>query len=230
MQSKERIAAKLEKIHREVQALVDSSRHGLTDSLPPYYVVEFENASVHSEFLPFELAQSLCFCAKYISLPTAGDLQVHQSDGNYYLTNPEQIRNVLNEYRSILHNKKDSTHYLKIHQLCRRKLRNRSTDGLKISIASECGEDLTPALLELLSQKIAAIGRVLDGCEFKYIYDGILQHSNHAYTERYIAEFVSGELNYTFARHAIVCSYIKTELELHFKLLQIWNQLSPGPL
>ena len=226
----ERIAARFQSIHLDVQALVDSSRLELTDSLPPCYVVEFKNASVHTEFQPFELAQSLCFCANYLSLPTTGDLQIRESGGNYYLSNPWQIRNLLNEYRSIIQNKKDSTHYLKIHQLCRRKLRNSASDGLKISIASESGDDLTPALLELLSQKITAIGKVLSACEFDYIYNGILQHSNHAYTDRYISEFQSGELNYVFARHALVCSYLKTELELHFKLLQIWNQLSPGPL
>lgn len=230
MGSSERITARFVNIQREVQELVDSSRLGVADTLPSYYIIQFENASPQSEFQPYELAQSLCFCAKYLSLPTTGDLQIHQSEGHYYLSNPGQIRNLLNEYRSVIQNKKDSTHYLKIHQLCRRKLRSSSTDGLRISIISERGEDLTPALLDLLSQKVTAIGKVLSSSEFNYIYDGILQHSNHAYTDRYIAEFLSGDLNYTFARHAMICSYVKTELELHFKLLQVWNQLSPGPL
>ena len=100
------------------------------------------------------------------------------------------------------------------------KLSNRDPEqGLSITVNEETAKDVTNIFTEMIGQKSKSIKFVLSNCDFDFIYNGILQHSDHAHTDRFLAEYNSGELNYAFFKHSAILSYIKDCLYLHYRVV-----------
>ena len=142
-----------------------------------------------------------------------------------------EIRFALHEYRPILMNQNDSMYFRNIHRFCRSKLINREeTKDLTITVFDEDERDVTMAFTKQLDQEMKAIRIVLSGCEYEYLYNGILQHSDHRYTSRYLHEYHSGQLNYAFLAHALPLGYFRARLGRHYRLINMLTFPKPGPL
>jgi hypothetical protein len=63
-----------------------------------------------------------------------------------------------------------------------------------------------------MDQSHKALGTVLRSLDFGFLYNGFLQHSDPQYTDRFLDEYVSGELNYTLMKHVAALGFIKDRL------------------
>jgi hypothetical protein len=180
---------------------------------------------------PFERAQSVCFVAKYDNLPDSTNLGLVEHDGHYFLANMNYIRHALNEYRPIVQNIDDSVHYSQIHSLCYSKLLTQDHSlGLKITALDESDNDITDNFTTVLGEHNRAAKAIIKACDFDYIYNGILQHSDHSYTKRFWEEYSSGRINYVFIRHFFVLDDIKRYLFWHYNILNAISSPKLGPL
>jgi hypothetical protein len=229
--TQQEIEQRIQRLNEEVQQLVDKADADITEVIKGKISFQYEIRAPRDVLTRYERAQSLCFVTKYDSLPEPEPVDIREYKGQFYPNNIDAFRHLLNEYRPVIQNKKDSTHFSKIHALCRQKLENEDPSvDLSITVQLEDREDITKLFLTLLDQRNKAINILAGSCEFGYIYNGILQHSDHKYTRRYIAEYASGELHYVFLKHAMVCSHVKQGLSWHYYLLKVLSRVSMGPL
>ena len=165
------------------------------------------------------------------SLPTFKKFSAKEVDGKFFFGNVDEARYVLNEFRSIVQNKKDSIYYRRIHRFCRDKiLNNDHSKDLSIIVNHKDHGDITSNFLSFLDQRAKAIGIIIKKCEFDYIYNGILQHSDQRFTKRFWSEYSSGELNYIFLKHAIILGNIKDMMYWHYYLFSVLTFPKIGPL
>jgi len=228
--NQQEIEQKIGELNHEAQRLVDAADANITEEIEGSISFRYQISAPTDVLSPYERAQSLCFVTKYDGLPEPEGIDIREYRGRFYPNNIDSFRHLLNEYRPIIQNSDDSTHFSRIHHLCRQKLQNRDPGmGLSITVMLN-EEDITERFLRLLDQKNRALSRLLRSCEFDYIYNGILQHSDHGYTDRYIQEYNSGELHYVFIKHAVICSYIKQELFWHHYMLKVLSGVIMGPM
>jgi len=172
----------------------------------------------------FEKAQSVCFISRYEHLPIFEGPSIFIHRGKFFLENIGSLRQILNEYRPIIQNQTDSVYYTKIHKFCREKLMNADpSKGLSITVEHEKDGDITSKFTKILDERNKSLKIILKNCEFGYIYNGILQHSDHQYTKRFLNEYNSGKINHIFIKHAFVLGYVKDYLLCHYKII---NQLT----
>jgi hypothetical protein len=128
-------------------------------------------------------------------------------------------------------NEKDSIHYEKIHRFCYEKLSNKNPNlGLCITVKGDNGDDLTEVFRTILGDKDKMVKLILKKSDFGYIYNGILQHSDHKYTKRFWEEYYSGKINYVFIKHALLLEHIKGCLYWHYRILNQLTFPKLGPL
>lgn len=189
----------------------------------------------HSAPIPvmslFERAQSVCFIAKYENLPSFKGIEMLEHNKRFFLRNIDFVRHVLNEYRPIVQNQKDSIYYSHVHKYCYGRLQNRDSDtGLSVSVFNEEDEDVTNVFVAMLGEKNRAVKYIIENCEFDYLYNGILQHSDNRYTKRFWEEYSNGRINHIFIKHASLLGTIKSCLMLHYQILNQLTFPKLGPL
>ncbi|WP_134702979.1 hypothetical protein [Ammoniphilus sp. YIM 78166] len=179
----------------------------------------------------FEMAQSVCFVLKYEYLPILERVEILEHNGKYYIGNMESVRHVINEYRSIIANQRDSIYYTRIHKLCREKLINNDASiGLKVTVLHEKEGDITQEFVRYLDERNKSIRFLLENSEFDYLYNGILQHSDHKYTSRFWDDYYSGKINHIFIKHSYILGYIKEYLYWHYKIINSLTFPKIGPI
>lgn len=170
----------------------------------------------------YERAQSVCFIAKYDSLPEFDGVFITEDDGGYRFENLNFMRHILNEYRPIIQNQNDSIYFNHIHKFVREKLINDDPSlDLVLDVMDGDGNDVTGEFIKILDERIKSIRLILNKLEFKYIYNGILQHSDHEHTDRFWEEYYSGEINYIFLKHVTLLNPIKEMLYWHYRIINL---------
>jgi hypothetical protein len=227
----ESIQLKLSNVEFEVNKIIEEARGVLKSNLTGSVSFRYQQSAPMDILTAFERAQSVCFVSRYEILPIFNGVEILESNGKFFLNNITFIRYILNEYRSVISNYKDSVYYGKIHKFCFDKLKNRDPKtGLSITVNNEQNEDVTDIFIKILGERNRSIKIVLEKSEFGYIYNGILQHSDHEYTERYWKEYHTGQLNYVFIKHAALLVYIKECLFWHYTILNQLTFPKLGPL
>lgn len=178
-----------------------------------------------------ERAQSICFISRFEHLPELQKIKLVKQDNGYHIENLGEIRHILNEYRTIIQNQSDSIHYSKIHAFCIKKLKNNDpTNDLSISARGESGVDKTDLVIKMLNERNKSVKYILENSDYKYLYNGILQHSDHSYTNQFLEDYHTGELNYIFLRHAFLLGHIKELLKYHHLILNVLTSPKLGSL
>ena len=182
------IEQKLHGLNQEVQRLVDSSDAHVTEKIEGSITFEYQISAPTDVLSPYERAQSLCFVTKYDGLAEPDNIDIREHKGRYYPNNIDSFRHLLNEYRPIIQNKRDSTHFSRIHHLCRQKLENRDPSlGLTIKVTLNGEADITKQFLRLLDQKHRALGRLLQASEFVKNHEGqvfLFAYDRNSFRER----------------------------------------------
>jgi hypothetical protein len=216
----EPLQEKFEKLYAGIDQIIERGKEIQKTSLSGLISFKYESSVPRDILTEYERAQSVCFVTRYESLPVINDLSIAEHGDKYYLNNIDYIRHILNEYRAIIQNQSDSVYYQKIHRFCREKLINRDkSKDLVITINHKTDGDITMVFIKYLDEQCKSIRVILDSCDYGYIYNGILQHSDHSLTKRFLEEYSDGIINYVFIKHAVLLGYIKERLYWHYKLL-----------
>lgn len=227
-----------EKIKNKITLTIDDANRvvSLAQAIQVIKVKEsfhfiFQHSAPSDILTDFERYQQVSFVTKYEHLPMLEEIIIKKVYEKFYLDNIDFIRHVINEYRTIIVNQNDSIYFNKIHSFCHLKLINRDPSlGLSITVKSINDEDITDTFVKVLGERIKAVRFILQNCEFDYIYNGILQHSDSVYIERYWDEYYTGKINYIFLKHALLLSYIKELLYWHYKIMNSITFPKLGPL
>ncbi|EPM4287940.1 hypothetical protein ACTJ28_003703 [Vibrio alginolyticus] len=225
------IQNKIELVHEQVNEIVAEAYSNIVTDISGEVRFKYAVTTASDVLTDFERAQSVSFVTRYDALPMIETVSVEEFEGKLYFGNMGEARHVLNEFRSIIQNKKDSIHYQQVHRFCREKLINMDqSKGLSIKAEHIDGSDVTDSFVQLLNEHNKAIKSILKNCEFDYIYNGILQHSDHRFTKRFWSEYSSGELNYVFMKHTIITRHIHELLRWHYYLFSVLTFPKLGPL
>ena len=227
-----------ERIQQRLIALQEEARSIIAEAncivvRPPYkgFSFRYESSAPRDLLTEDERAQSVCFVTRYEALPTVVKLTIKEAKGSFHLANLGDLRHALNEFRPVIMNQKDSLYFGNIHKFCRQKLTNNDpTNDMMITVMNESDLNVTTEFVKFLDQQTKAIRKVISSFDFAYIYNGILQHSDHSYTKQYLDDYASGELNYVFFKHNVPLTYIKDCLHWHYRLINMLTFPTLGPL
>lgn len=225
------IIDKLDNMQKDAHKIIQEASSIQATKISQKVSFEYKHSAPSDILTKLERAQHVCFITRYEHLPELNTLDIIEQNGKYFVRNIPFIRHVLNEYRSIISNERDSIYYNKIHKFCHLCLKNRDPrNGLSITAYDENQQDITDRFNVILGEKNKSIRLILSKGDFRYIYNGILQHSDHVYTERFWKEYYSGKLNYVFLKHAILLNYAKECLRWHYTVLHQLTFPKLGPL
>jgi len=223
--------SRLLQTYEATQQISDKADTILETKLSGELSFKYEGSGPLPEMTRFERAQSICFVTRYEHLPILKRLEIVEHNGKHFLRNIGFVRHILNEYRSLILNQSDSVYFENIHSFCHRKLAKRdSSKEMSVSVSHETDGDVTDTLLKMIDERNKAIKHILKECEYDYIYNGILQHSDHIYTKRLIEEYHTGRLNHVFIKHALLLGKIKELLWWHYYLLNNLTFPKLGPI
>jgi hypothetical protein len=191
----ERITNKINDITKHVGDLL-SQTQSIQQTRLSQVQFRFNHSADRTLLSDFERAQSVCFVTRYETLPIMDGILVTQNeDRSFNFDNLSFMRHILNEFRPIIINQSDSVYFHNIHNFVRGKLINNDpSQGLDLSVFNEHGNNVTIEFTRILDERIKSVRFLIDNCEIKYIYNGILQHSEHKYTDRFWDEYYSGEI------------------------------------
>ena len=190
---------------------------GLLITRPPGRIsFIFKNRSARDVLTPKERAQSISFVTRFEHLPAEDPVTVKivERKGEWYVGNMAYLRHALNEFRPLIQNEKDSVYYKKIHRVWYGMLMlDDASKGTTIRATDVQNNDVTPIFTQWLRERNQAITYVLKPLDYKYLYNGILQHSDIAYSERFVKDYTSGELNYILWKHVHMLAFIRSMLK-----------------
>jgi hypothetical protein len=209
------VGARMRRVRMEIESILHEAQGLITAGLSDRISFRYENAAEGPDLLtPFQRAQSISFVTRFDHLPpNAGVAVAGDPAGGFIIANMADVRHVLHEYRPILQNQHDSVYHQKLHSTWRRMLLGRdAAKGTVVTVLDHDKNDITPKFVTWMDQSHKALGRVLRSLDFGYLYNGFLQHSDSQYTDRFLDEYVSGELNYTLMKHVAALGFIKDRL------------------
>ncbi len=227
-----RIQSKLSDVLREVNEIGKGVGQIIETKMPKSFSFQIRTMVARDLLTEEEKAQAICFVSRYNHLPVIENTAIQEAeDGKYYFKEHNSLRLLLNEYRSILSNQSDSIHYSKINAYCCSLMKNRDeTKGLVLTVLDECDRDITALFLKFLGEHNKAIKFILAQSNFGYLYNGILQHSDQRYAHQMLLDYASGEINYVFYKHCLLCKYAKDLLSWHFKIISQFTYPALGGL
>ena len=227
----ERIQQKLESLQREIDQIISGAERLLTAQLPDPVQFEFVNSAPRDVLTDDELAQSISFVTRFNYLPTDYMVTISERDGRYEIEDMAFLRYVLNEFRPLIQNERDSVYYQRIHKVWYGMLMlDDESRGTTIRVFDKNRTSVTATYIQWLSERNKAISFVLRPLDYGYLYNGILQHSDPAYSSRFIQDYTSGELNYILWKHAHLLGFIREMLRPYYILIRCLTSPSLGPL
>ncbi|MFQ5715387.1 MAG: hypothetical protein ACE5GU_15295 [Candidatus Scalinduaceae bacterium] len=227
----DKIKEKLDSLNQEIAQIDTGALNIIQTKIDEPVSFIFKNNTIGDFLSDYERAQSISFVSRFENLPVLKTTHIINHQNNYYLKNIAYIRHILNEYRSIIHNECDSVYYQNVHNLCFKMLNlGDPQEGTTINAVNIKDEDITHKIIKCLREYNKAIKFVLRPLEFDYIYNGILQHSDEKLSKRFTKDYMSGELNYIFWKHAYLLGLIKELLAPYYKILSFLSFPKIGPL
>lgn len=227
----ERIVRRLLDLEEEVDAVAAKVEAALTTTLPRPISFRFQHAAIGDVLTAEERAQSVSFVTRYENLPLHGTVELSEREGRWYIANMPLLRYVLNDYRPLTQNKRDADYYQNVHNTWYGFLQETDPSrGLSVRVLDTSDEDVTTIFSKWISERNRAITAVLRSLECDYLYNGILQHSDVRFAERFLKDYVSGELNYFLWKHMHAFDMLREMLEPYHRLLSILTFPKLGPL
>lgn len=226
------VQVRVREVEAAAQVLIDEAEMSLTVALPDPVTFKVDARAKNPNFLPPPIrAQLISFALRFEHLPTNYSVNVGEKNGQVFITNIAYLRHVLNEFRPLIQNRGDSIHFQKMHSTWRGIL----IDGVSapqslLKVFDEQEREVTALFVEYIGQANRAISRLLPRLEFDYLYNGILQHTDPVFSERFLQDYTSGALNYIIWKHIMLVDYISNLLLPYDVLARGLLRPTPGPL
>lgn len=193
--------------------------------------IEFINNANEPMFNVDEKAQIIFFATKYENLSDFKNLTINRVDDNCFI-DEKPLRDLLNEYRPIYFNYEDPIYYERIHKffIARMLFNEDATKATQIRVASERGEDITRNILLTMKDRIKCIKYIIEKSDFNYVFNGVLQHSDKRYLERYSEDYESGEITFILLKNVTLLMLLKCLLYSHYRIIRNLTYISKGGL
>ncbi len=208
--------------------------NGLITDFDPALVNLKVTSSSPLPLMPFELqAQSLTFIIRYDHLPEFNSFVAGRNPktGLYYLIETDSIRAALNEYRTIFFNKQDGIYYGRITNVYQQAFVSEPVGAsMRFEAIDADHVDHSDEFLEHLKSRKKAIQYTISHSDFDFIFNGVLQHSDGAYSMRMVKAYTDGSLAYTLLKNFILAQGMKGFLREHYRVINTLNFPSMGPL
>lgn len=121
----------------------------------------FRHSALGDVLTDDERFQQTCFVTRYETLPVLNVIDIEHHNGKFYFKNFKFMRQLLNEYRTIILNEKDSIYYKKIHHFCFKSMSNSDPkQGLSIQVRNEDNEDTTSSFLKFMGDQNKSIKKI----------------------------------------------------------------------
>lgn len=226
-----RIQKRLEILQREIDQIISGAEALLKTQLPNPTQFQFVNSAPRDVLTDYERAQSISFLTRFDHLPRNYTVKIVEREGNYFIGNMDFLRHSLNEFRPLVQNERDSVYYRKIHKVWYAMLTlDDPKKGTTIRVFDKAKNDVTPVFTQWLSERNKAISYVLRPLDYKYLYNGILQHSDPSYSQRFLQDYTSGKLHYVLWKHVHFLRFIRAMLDSYYQLLRFLTSPRLGPL
>ena len=227
----DRIADRLKALESEVQGVISKATAAFCTQLPGPIAFRYQHSAPGDILTMEERAQSVSFITRYEYLPDDYPVRLVEHSGNWYIDNLAFLRHALNDFRSIIQNQSDAVYYQRVHNVWYKALRRADpAKGLTVRALDAHGLDVTSTFAAWMGERNKAIVVALDAMEYKYLYNGILQHSDPRFSKRFLEDYVSGELNYLFWKHAYTLGFIREMLLPYYRLMNALTFPKLGPL
>lgn len=215
------IRIRLAKLQEGIDQIISSAEALLETQLPGPIGFQFVNSAPRDVLTPEERAQSVSFVTRFEHLPSSQTVEIVQRQQRYSIANMAYLRCALNEFRPLIQNESDSVYYQNIHRVWYGMLTlDDPSQGTTIRVTDKQENDVTPTYVQWLSERNKAITFVLRPLDYKYLYNGILQHANPTYSQKFLDDYVSGGLNYVLWKHVHVLGFIREMLEPYYLLIR----------
>jgi len=230
----DRIQKRLADLQSEIDEIVATARCKFLTEAPQRIGFTFSGSSKTGAgdlMSEYERAQSVAFVTRYDNLPE--DMKTHlvEHEGRWMISNLWVLRHVLNDFRPLIHNQHDAVHYNHVHRTWFKMLqRADDKDGIMIRVRDENERDITTVYSQSLVENKQAISAVVNRLDFGYLYNGVLQHSDPKYTNRFWSDYTSGELNYLLLKHVRVLGFIKGLLKPYHTMMSFMTFPTLGGL
>src|SRR2546426_5563610 len=106
----ERIQKRLEALQKEIDQVISGATGLLKTELPNPLQFEFKNSAARDVLTDYERAQSISFLTRFDHLPKDYKVEIVEREGAYFTGNMGFLRHVLNEFRPLIQNEKDSVY------------------------------------------------------------------------------------------------------------------------
>jgi hypothetical protein len=113
----ERITSRFEAITAEVQKVIDEANQKLVTKIPQRVAFRYESAVLNRDILSdYERAQSVSFVTRFDHFPDDLHTRIVVDDhNNWWIANLWDLRQALNDFRSVIQNQSDSIYYQNVH-------------------------------------------------------------------------------------------------------------------
>lgn len=227
----ERIQNRLQILQREIDQIICGAEELLKTQLPNPIQFQFENSAPRDVLTDYERAQSISFLTRFDHLPLDYTVKIVKRDGVCFIANMDFLRHALNEFRPLIQNERDSVYYQRIHAVWYAMLTlDDPKEGTTIRVFGKAKNDVTPIFTRWLSERNKAISYVLRPLDYKYLYNGILQHSDASFSQRFLQDYTSGEIHYVLWKHVHFLQFIRAMLGSYYQLLTFLTAPRLGPL
>jgi len=211
-----KILNKIATMNKEIEALLLQADAKLTKSFKYTFRFHLVNSAPLDILTKKERSAFLSFELKYRGTPNYVEPEVVTDGKEFHLANIDLARHVLNEWRPIIFNKKDPVYFGRVHNIIAKMLvRKHPSEGSKITVETgrEPTVERTVEYLEYMGQCRDILVFVLDNLDLDYLYNGVLQHADSRFFERYEKDNHSGNLNYVLMKHAFIVSQLREYLK-----------------
>ena len=228
----ERIASRLRAIAAEVQKAIDEANQKIVTEIPGRSAFHYESAVLGRDILSdYERAQSVSFVTRFDHFPTGFETHFTVEGKNWRIANLWDLRQALNDFRSVIQNQSDSVYYQNVHNTWYKALRETDkSKGTTVRVLDEQHHDVTDTYTKWLRERNQAIRHLLSGFEYDYLYNGFLQHSDPKFSKRLFQDYVSGEINYLLWKHVLPLGVLIGLLRPYYMLMRSLTFPSLGPL
>lgn len=229
----ERIADRFRVIAEEVQKVIDEANQKIVTEIPERIAFRYESAVLDRDILSdYERAQSVSFVTRYDHFPA--NLETHftvDEKGKWWIANLWDLRQALNDFRSVIQNQSESVHYQNVHNTWYKALRQTDkSKGTVVRVLDIEQRDVTDAYAKRLGERNQAIRHLISAFDYDYLYNGFLQHSDPKFSKRLFQDYMSGEINYLLWKHVLPLGVFTGMLRPYYILMRSLTFPSLGPL
>lgn len=213
--------------------MVDKAHQKIVTEIPERIAFRYGSAVLGRDILSdYERAQSVSFVTRFDHFPT--NLVTHFTNdnrNNWRIGNLWDLRQALNDFRSVIQNQSDSVHYQNVHNTWSKALRQTDkSKGTMVRVLDVEHRDVTEAYAKRLGERNQAIRHLISAFDYDYLYNGFLQHSDPKFSKRLFHDYISGEINYLLWKHVLPLGALAGLLRPYYILMRSLTFPSLGPL